>query len=537
MTRSFRVACVVACSLFAPFVTAAFAAGPTVIRNARHDTSAPLAQLAAGGGAPSRQPDREMAEPRGTRAAVASGRADAVAAPLVGPLTGVSTVISFDGQSAADNRRVFGFAFVPPDTNGAVGASQYVQMVNVTIAVYSKRDGALQLGPAPIHSLWRGFGGLCENGGESEFYSDGGDPIVLYDRMANRWMVSQLQYDETFTKTAQCVAISTSADATGSYNRYEFDFGVNFPDYPKFGIWPDAYYNSINVFPGNSFAGAEACAFDRAAMLAGNAASAVCFQQPPSVSSLLPADLDGSTLPPAGAPNYFVGLADANHLNFFRFHVDFANPTASTFTGPTLVEVAGFNEICARAVTLACIPEPAPGEKVDGLADRVMFRLAYRNFGDHEALVVNHTVQGGLLGGVRWYEIRNPSGTPTIFQQGTVIDPETDFWLGSIAMDRAGNIALGFNAMSKAQYSSVYVAGRRPTDPPGSMFGPLRLASGSGVQFNSYKRWGDYSSMTVDPKDDCTFWYTQEYYIATGSFNWATHVGAFKFDNCGPGAK
>src|SRR4029079_13882982 len=258
---------------------------------------------------PPKQTDRERAEPRATRDPLSSGRADAVATTLAAPLAGVSTVVGFDGQSAADNRRVFGFAFVPPDTNGAVGASQYVQMVNVTLAVYSKRDGALQLGPVPIHALWRGFGGLCENGGESAFYSDGGDPVVLYDHLADRWMVSQLQFDETFTNTAQCIAISTSSDATGSYHRYQFDFGANFPDYPKFGIWPDAYYNSINVFPGKGFAGAEACAFDRAAMLTGAPASAICFQQPPSVSSLLPADLDGSMPPPGGAPNYLVGLA------------------------------------------------------------------------------------------------------------------------------------------------------------------------------------------------------------------------------------
>ena len=275
----------------------------------------------------------------------------------------MTTVIGFDGQSAADNRRVFGFAFVPPDTNGAVGASQDVQMVNVTIAVYRKPDGTLQLGPMPIHSLWDGFGGLCENGGESAVYSDGGDPIVLYDHLADRWMVSQLQFDETFTKTAQCVAISTSSDATGSYNRYQFDFGVNFPDYPKFGIWPDTYYNWINVFPGKSFAGAQACAFDRAAMLAGLAATAVCFQRPSSVSSLLPADLDGSTPPPSGAPNYFVGLADATHLNLFRFHADFSNPTASTFTGPELISVAPFDEICARANTGRASPSRNPARK------------------------------------------------------------------------------------------------------------------------------------------------------------------------------
>jgi hypothetical protein len=498
----------------------------------RHDTSAPFAAMAAGGRTPQTAPDREGIEPRPTGPAIQSGRVDPVASELAGGLQGVTPGIAFDGQSAADNRTVLGFAFVPPDTNGAVGSSQYVQTVNVTIAVYAKRDGSLQMGPAPIHTLWSGFGGLCENGGDTPTFSDGGDPVVLYDHIANRWLVSQLQYDETFTHSAQCIAVSTSSDATGTYNRYEYDYGSNFPDYPKFGIWPDAYYNSINVYPGNSFAGAQACAFDRAAMLAGRAAAAICFQEPPSVASLLPADLDGATPPPAGSPNYFVALADSSHLSLFKFHVDFSNPSSSTFTGPTSIQVADYNEICARATTVACIPEPEPGEKVDGLADRVMFRLAYRNFGDHEALVVNHTVLGGALGGVRWYELRNPASAPVVFQQGTVVDPNIDFWLGSIAMDRAGDVALGFSAMSKDLFSSVYVAGRKPGDPHGKMYGPLVLANGAGVQFNSFKRWGDYSSMTVDPKDDCTFWYTQEYYLATGSFNWATRIGAFKFDGC-----
>jgi len=528
--------CLLTVLLIAPAAAAA-PGGPSLIPAARHDTSAPFGQMSAAGRAPAPAPDTEGVEPRATGPALGNGHADTVASPLAGPLQGVTTVMNFDGQSAADNRRVLGFAFVPPDTNGAVGGTQFVQMVNVTIAVYGKRDGALQLGPAAIHTLWTGFGGLCENGGTAATFSDGGDPVVLYDHLANRWLVSQLQFDETFTHTAQCIAVSATSDATGAYHRYEFDYGANFPDYPKFGIWPDAYYNSINVFPGNGFAGAQACAYDRTAMQAGAPTTAICFQQPPSVSSLLPADLDGATPPPAGAPNYFVGLADASHLNLFKFHADFASPEKSTFSGPTLVAVADFNEICARANTVACIAEPQPGEKVDGLSDRVMFRLAYRNFGDHESLVVNHTVLGGLLGGVRWYEIRNPGGQPAVFQQGTVIDPDTDFWMGSIAMDQSGDIALGFSAMSHTQFSSVYVAGRTPGQPPGKMFGPLVLAGGSGVQVNSFKRWGDYSSMTVDPKDDCTFWYTQEYYTATGSFNWATRIGAFKFDRCRSGAR
>jgi hypothetical protein len=511
-------------------ISFAFAGSPDVIRASHHDVSAPLKQMMTGasfgGGSNSQTPTA-----RATGAMITNPNADPVAAPFAGSLTDVTSVLNFDGQSAQDNRNLFGFAFVPPDTNGAVGATQFVQMVNVTIAVYDKSSGALQLGPAAIHTLWPGFGGLCEFGGNTPTFADGGDPVVLYDHLAGRWLVTQLQFDTTFTHIAQCLAVSTTSDATGAYNRYEFDFGSNFPDYPKFGVWPDAYYSAINVFPPHGFAGAEACAFDRNAMLAGAPASAVCFQQSPTVSSLLPADLDGNTLPPADSPNYFVGLADSTHLNFFRFHVDFSNPANSTFSGPTLVSVAPYNEICARATTVACIPEPQPGEKVDGLADRVMFRLAYRNFGDHESLVVNHTVKGGELAGVRWYEIRNPSA-PFIYQQSTLIDPNVNYWLGSIAMDKTGNMALGFSVSSHTVFPSVYVAGRAPTDPAGAMFGPLVVVKGSGVQFNSFKRWGDYSSMSVDPTDDCTFWYTNEYYAITGSFNWATRIGSFKFNSC-----
>jgi len=475
--------------------------------------------------------DGQTPTARATGATITNPHSDPVAAPFAAPLTGVTALLNFDGQSAQDNRDLFGFAFVPPDTNGAVGATQFVQMVNVTIAVYDKSSGALQLGPAAIHTLWSGFGGLCEFGGGTPTFADGGDPVVLYDHFAGRWFVTQLQYDTTFTHTAQCLAVSTGSDATGSYNRYEFDFGSNFPDYPKFGIWPDAYYNSINVFPPHGFAGAKACAFDRNAMLSGAPASSICFQQPPTVSSLLPADLDGNTPPPAGSPNYYVGLADSTHLNFFRFHVDFSHPLNSSFS-PTLVPVASYSEICARAISLACVPEPPPGEKVDGLSDRLMFRLAYRNFGDHESLVVNHTVKGGALAGVRWYEIRNPNSSPSVYQQETLVDPNTDFWLGSIAMDKDGNISLGFSASSRSLFPSLYLAGRAPTDPLGTMSGPLVLFNGSGAQFSSFKRWGDYSSMSVDPVDDCTFWYTNEYYATTSSFNWSTRIGAFKFDSC-----
>jgi hypothetical protein len=508
------------------------AGDPDVRLPSRHDTSLPLSTLAVGGSTSSNQGDAQTPSARATRGPLSNPKNDSVASTFTGSLSGVTPGLSFDGQSAADNRAVFGFAFVPPDTNGAVGATQFVQMVNVTISVYDKATGSQVLPPTAIHTLWKGFGGLCENGGGTPTFADGGDPVVLYDHLAGRWLVTQLQFDPTFTQTAECVAVSTSSDATGSYNRYEFDFGSDFPDYPKYGVWPDAYYNSINVFPPKSFAGARACALDRARMLQGANASMICFQQPPTVSSLLPSDLDGRTLPPAGAPNYFVGLADSTHLNLFQFHVDFAIPANSTFGPATLVPVAPFSEICARAQNVSCVPQPTPGERVDALADRVMFRLAYRNFGDHESLVVNHTVRGGPLAAVRWYEIRSPGANPFVFQQATLFDPDLNFWLGSVAMDQVGNLALGFSASSLNLFPSIYVGGRAPNDPPGTLSGPLVLVNGTGSQFSSFHRWGDYSAMTVDPSDDCTFWYTNEYYRTTSSFNWSTRIGSFKFDSC-----
>lgn len=496
------------------------AASPDVTKSARHDTSPPLRDIAGltkGSGGT----DREATYPRETNSERKSGVADPVAQELTSPLTGVTPVANFEGQSADDNRRVFGFAFVPPDTNGAAGTTQYLQTVNVVLSVYDKRTGRRVLGPAAISSLWTGFGGLCET-------SDGGDPIVLYDKLAGRWLVSQFQFGGA--NNLQCVAISATSDATGPYHRYQFNFGTGFPDYPKFGVWPDAYYYSANVFSPSGFF-AAGCAFDRDAMLVGNAAQMICFRVP-GAASLLPSDLDGTTLPPAGSPNYFLDIADASNLNIYEFRANFANPAGSTFSAPARIPVAPFNDICQFSFRLACIQQPEPGEKVDAIADRLMFRLGYRNLGTHESLVVNHTIEGGAMAGVRWYEIRNPGAAPFVFQQGTVVDPDISFWMGSIAMDKAGNIALGFSASEKRVNPSVYAVGRRAGDPLGTMFGPLVLARGTGVQKSSFKRWGDYSAMVLDPMDDCTFWYTQEYQTEIGSFDWKTRIAAFRFDNC-----
>jgi hypothetical protein len=509
----------VSLTVMAMLPVAALAADPMVIREVKHDHSLPLRDAAAT--AVQSAGSQQTPFPQRTGTAITNSQPDPVARVPSGAPLDVRVGLNFDGVSAAQTV-ASGGPFVPPDTNGAVGATQFVEWVNVTFAVFDKTTGATVLGPTPGNAFWKGFGGTCET------HNDG-DIIIQYDKAAGRWVAAQPVFSSPFL---YCLAISTTSDATGSYNRYAFSFPAgDFPDYPKVGVWPDAYYASFNIFV-KTFAGAMACAYDRANMLSGNPATAVCFQQPKSVGSLLPSDLDSKTPPPPGAPNFFLNIADSTHLNLFRFHVDFGSPGSSSFTGPTLIEVAPFSELCAKATDRACIPQPAPGEKVDSLGDRLMYRLAYRNFGDHESLVATHSIEGGAFSGVRWYELRNPGSSPVLFQQGTVVDPNLDYWMGSIAMDQAGNIALGFSVSSDAVEPSVAIVGRTPGDASGTMAAPVFLVNGTGVQVNSFKRWGDYSSMSIDPDDGCTFWYSQEYYKTTGAFNWNTRIASFKFPSC-----
>jgi hypothetical protein len=253
----------------------------------------------------------------------------------------------------------------------------------------------------------------------------------------------------------------------------------------------------------------------------------------------LPADLDGATAPPAGSPNYQMELATSTSLNLFKFHVDFAVPANSTFTGPTVLSVPHYSDACVAAkIPGICIPQPAPGERLDSLGDRLMHRLAYRNFGTHEALVANHTIRtggtGGAVSAVRWYEIRNPGSVPVVFQHGRVGGGTIPVsrWMGSIAMDKNGDIALGFSRSSGTVKPGISYVGRKPTDPHNTMEAAKLIVAGKGVQKASDHRWGDYSSMAIDPSDDCTFWYAQEYYKTTGAFNWVTRLASFKFKGC-----
>jgi hypothetical protein len=265
---------------------------------------------------------------------------------------------------------------------------------------------------------------------------------------------------------------------------------------------------------------------DRNAMLAGTAATIQCFQQTSAFTTLLPSDMDGTIQPAAGEPGFFVDFG-INKLNLWKFHVDFAVPANSTFTGPTALPVTAFTQGCNRN----CVAQPGTTNRLDMLGDRLMYRLAYRKFADgHEALVTSHSITTGY----RWYELRDPNGSPTVFQQGTFAPDSNTRWMGSIAMDQNGNIALGYTVGSSTVFPSVFFTGRNPGDPAGTMQTEQLIVNGSGSQ-TSPTRWGDYSAMTIDPADDCTFWYTQEYSKTTGSFSWNTRIANFKFAGCAGG--
>ena len=409
----------------------------------------------------------------------------------------------------------------PPDTNGEVGATQYVQIVNEGYQVFDKVTGASILGPNSINSVWTGFGGVCQTSGQ-------GDPILLYDQISNRWLISQFAGGLTH----ECIAVSTSSDATGSYSRYDYNLaavgGSGLYDYPHLGVWPDAYYMSMNVFntSGTAYLGPQAYAFNRAKMVAGDSTAEMILMPRLSSSTppMQPADLDGSALPPVGAPNSFVLFPDNGTYRVYHFHVDFATPANSTFTLFASPPTAGFTELFASVPQLG-------GEGLGNLADRLMYRLAYRNFGTHESLVGNFTVRANNIGAVRWFELRGVTAGPVTTFQDSTYQPDTDVWrwMGSAAMDKFGNMALGYSASSSAIHPQIRYTGRLVTDPINTMTqGEGHIWDGSGSQISTSGRWGDYSDLTVDPVDDQTFWFTTEYYDTTSSFNWRTRIANFK---------
>lgn len=443
----------------------------------------------------------------------------------------ISSSTGFDGIGISTGYNV---SSEPPDTNGSAGSTQYVQWVNTVFAVFDKSTGNKVYptsGYAAGNTIWSGFsGGKCATNND-------GDPIVIWDKQAQRWIFTQ------FSVTGgppyyQCVAVSQTSDATGAYYRYAYSFGTNFNDYPKMGVWTDGYYFTFNLFArGRRFAGADLCAMDRTTALAGGAASMVCKQLSTSYGGVLPADIDGASgasgttsLPPAGTHEYFVNFG-SNSLNVWRATPSYSAGTM-TLSGPTNIPVAAFSEACNGG---ACIPQPGTSQQLDSLADRLMYRLSYRYFtsgsSGYGSLLVNHSVVAGSSTGARWYELRDSGTGPTVYQQGTYAPDNNYRWMGSVAQDKLGNIAVGYSVSSSSVYPSIRFATHAPTDSSGVLSGEQLVVAGSGYQ-NGHTRWGDYASVSVDPTDDCTLWFTTEYLANSGDFIWSTHVQHFKLGSC-----
>ncbi|HEY8019124.1 MAG TPA: hypothetical protein VIG53_06460 [Actinomycetota bacterium] len=475
------------------------------------------------------------------------GQADAVLQTDRGSAQFPAPSLSFKGLGANANP----FQLVPPDTNGDVGNGYYLQMVNVAFAVYDADTGAKLAGPIFMSSLFDvGTQRLCAT-------HDDGDPIVVYDEYANRFVISQFGLNFNKAKFAECVAVSATSDPTGSWNAYQFDYPKAnlLNDYPKFGVWPsannNAYFASFNQFRCSTskcdfaWRGAGAIAYDRAAMIAGNPADQVYFDLygvDPNLGGQLPSDADGPTPPGAGTPNYFVQM-DADEFGYpddalevWEFDVDWGTPANSTFTAQTTsLTTADFSPWICGAGKTYCIPQKGTTNKLDALNDRVMWRLQYRNMGGgDERMVVNQSVRAsGGQSGLRWYELNDSGSGWGIANQGTYApDTAKSRWMGSAAMDSAGNIAIGYSLSSGKIFPSIGVVGRTAGAPANTLdLGERKVFTGLGSEDGNYGRWGDYSAMTV-AEDGCTFYYTTQYYKKTGQWKWATQVLRFTIPGC-----
>lgn len=527
-----------------PTAQAAGVSGPMLLTVTHHDTSRPLRELVAYPNILQYQNGQANA-PRslavGKNPALSSKDAD-------GAINNPKGIPDVEGMPAPSggwdgiNYNTSDCFCLPPDTNGDVGMNHYIQTVNTAFQIWDK-NGTSVYGPAANNTLFAGFGGKCET-------TNDGDPIVLYDSLADRWFFSQFANVFTSGPYYQCLAVSATNDPTGSWHRYAVQFPKNasnhylLNDYGKFGVMPDGYYMTANLFDGATFAwgGTALLAFERQKMLNGQAAQVVSFNLGVSDwGGMLPADFDGATLPP-GNGNYFVEVQDRawdpfnipqDRMAIWKMVPNWTNPANTTLTNIANLAVKNFNGILCN-FNRNCVPQKGTSRKLDAIGDRGMYRLQYRNFGSYETLVTNHTVKAKQRAALRWYEVRVTGGAPAIYQQNTYVPDDTAWrWMGSAAMDKQGNLAVGFSKSSPTMFPGIFYAGRRAGDPLNSLAqGETRMKKGSGAQLSSFSRWGDYSMLSVDPADDCTFWYTQEYYKGSSTSSWRTWIGKFKFPGC-----
>jgi hypothetical protein len=482
---------------------------------------------------------------------------------------------NFEGVSNLDNFNIFGFRVNPPDPVGDVGPNHYVEMVNLAFAVFDKQ-GNLLLGPVDTGTLWADFA-------VPDCTDPSGDPIVVYDQFVDRWILTQFTtrgLDDPTLPFYDCVAISTTGDPTGSYYRYAFitqadpDGGYFFPDYPKYGVWTDAYILTTRDFGSIDGYGISVYALEKNKMVNGEPkARAVQFFLDSDViplnligDGLLPPDIDGKQKPKANAPAPIVGTQDDgggygatfDALNIWELTVKWRSTPIASLSLAAQLPVASFDSIFPCGPSRGCIPQPGitnPDQYLDILSyrQRPTWRLAYRNFKDYETLVTNQSVEAlPGIAGVRWYEIRRAGGVYSLYQQGTYAPNDgVHRWMGSVAMDKQGNIAAGYSVSNGVDvYPGIRYTGRLAGDPLGQMtLGEGVIINGSGVQTTTNSRWGDYTSLNVDPVDDCTFWYVNEYYEVSGlplplpppplpppgtTAPWQTRIASFQLPGCMP---
>lgn len=462
---------------------------------------------------------------------------DPVVQRAMGTDPNVGPILSFEGIKNING-------VLPPDPDGAIGINNFVEMVNLSFAVYD-RSGNLLSGPTSIGSLFSGFS-------VADCAQNSGDPVVLYDRRNDRWILTQ--FTSRGPNYWNCVAVSQTGDPTGAYYRYAFAAGPNFPDYPKYGDWSDSYILTSRDFGNGGGYGISVYGLEKKKMVAGNPnARSVHFFLDSAVvpiatigDGLLPSDVDGKAYPANGAPAPVIGTqnvegpygATFDALNIYDLTVLWSNPNASTLTGPTQLATDAFNSSFPCGSGRQCIPQPSTTTKIDflGYRQRPTFRLAYRKHVGYEQLVTNQSVQASPgVAGVRWYEIRRVGGVYSIFQQGTYAPSDgINRWMGSIATDHHGDMLLGFSVSDgTSTFPGIRFTGRKPADPLGTMtLHEAVIQNGSGSQLSSANRWGDYTAMSVDPVDDCTFWYVNEYIQTTGSAPWQTRIATYKFRGC-----
>ena len=418
-------------------------------------------------------------------------------------------LLNFDGVGNVNN-------VYPPDTDGDVGPNHYFQMINLSFAIWDKEGNKLY-GPVDNSTLWSGFIGPWTG-------TNDGDPIVLYDELADRWMVSQFALYNGNGKWYQLVAVSATGDPLGEYYRYAFEFDA-MNDYPKIGVWPDGYYTTFNFFL-DGFIGSGVAVFEREKMLAGDPdAQMVFFGYFEDKFSLQPSDIDGDVLPPDGTPNFVatVNTFGSRQFEIYECKIDWENPGNSTYELSTSLDPGYFDP------GENGIPQPNTNNRLDALSMMLMYRLAYRNFGGHQTMVANHSVKVDGYYGIKWYEFRKENNDNWyIYQQG-VYAPNDGIhrWMGSIAINAFGTIGLGFSVSNGTDvFPSIRYTGRPANAPPGEMtYNEVEVVSGTNSQ-TGLSRWGDYSNLSVDPADDSTFWFTTEYMRG----GWKTRVTSFNFD-------